>query len=673
MAFGPGFLISANPKMPDGVTHPERADHLRAGTSLLRKMTTAHSEPVTGPPPSRGMSTWHRKPAIERSALWWLVVVSLVIVTWPVATVAPRAGLDYSWQAALHLAVTRGLDWGTDLVFTYGPLGFLDVPQLWATPTFLLALLYVGAVSLVFCATVFSLLRRRLGVVPTLVLSWFAAMLARTVEPAELVVVLLFILSLAALQGVISARAARYLVWITPFITAVQLLVKFNTGVACALILAVTAWNLPPRRARGVALAVGSGGLALAVLWLAAGQRPGAFPLYLTRSLAVASGYSAAMATEFRENLWHYPVTAFLVVAAGMLLWRLGLSRSRWATLCLVVPFAYLEAKHAFVRHDITHGQSMFLALALLPLAVSWKVGLWRGGVVLAAAASLTMVLSQLYSGLELFQPVRPARRAAAQAQDVLSGARRHRLLEASRRQMLADLGFEGFPTDSLRGHAVHVDPLGVDAAWLLGVRWRPVPVFQSYVAFTPDLDRLNARALLSADGPDRILRPRNPPGVDGRNPLFESPEYMLNLICHFQEVAGSLHLQVLARTENRCGPAVRLASLQATEGQYVDVPQAGPGELIFARIRLPAPSAFDSLTTVMFKPIGHPVLATDPQTAFRLVRATAGGPLVMSLPHGADILGSLRDLDTQRIAVDGANGPVTVDFFVMRYEAVTR
>ena len=37
---------------------------------------------------------------------------------------------DESWIAALHLAADRGLDFGTDIVFTYGPLGFLTVPRL---------------------------------------------------------------------------------------------------------------------------------------------------------------------------------------------------------------------------------------------------------------------------------------------------------------------------------------------------------------------------------------------------------------------------------------------------------------------------------------------------------------------------------------------------------------
>lgn len=634
-------------------------------------MTTAHWEPVTSPPTSGRGSSWYEQPALKRPALWWPAVVVLAVATWPVVTVAPSAGLDYSWQAALHLAATQGLDWGTDVVFTYGPLGFLDVPQLWATPTFVLALLYVGAVWLVFCATVVLLLGRRLGVVPALLLSWAAAMLARTVEPAELVVVLLFILSLAAVQGVLSARAARYLVFITPFVTALQLLVKFNTGVACALILAVTAWTLPPGRARGVALAVGSGGIALAVLWLASGQSPSAFPAYVTRSLAVASGYSAAMAYELPNSLWHYPVTVVLFVTAGVLLWRFGVSASRWATVCLAIPFVYFQAKHAFVRHDPAHGQSMFLALALLPLATPWRARLWRGAAVLTAVASFTMVLSQFYSGLELFHPLRPALRAAAQARDILSTGRRNQLLETSRREMLAGLGFEGFPADSLRGHDVHVDPFEADAAWLLGVRWRPVPVFQTYVAYTPDLDRLNARHLLRADGPDRILRPRNPPGVDGRNPLFESPEYMLNLVCHFREVAGSVHLQVLARTASRCGPPVKIGSVQAREGQYVEVPQAGAGDLVFARIRLPARSALDSLASAVFKPVGNPALATEPPAVYRLVRATAAGPLILSLPQGADILASVRNLDTQRIAVDGAEDPMMVDFFAMRYDAV--
>ena len=51
----------------------------------------------------------------------------LAMLSWPGtrATLAPTAGLDPSWQAALAMAAHHRLDFGTDIIWTYGPFGFL--------------------------------------------------------------------------------------------------------------------------------------------------------------------------------------------------------------------------------------------------------------------------------------------------------------------------------------------------------------------------------------------------------------------------------------------------------------------------------------------------------------------------------------------------------------------
>jgi hypothetical protein len=67
-----------------------------------------------------------RGPALGLARL--LPSALLVLVTWEVRRVVPRTGFDNSWQLALNLAVEHGLDFGRDVVFTYGPLGFLAQP-----------------------------------------------------------------------------------------------------------------------------------------------------------------------------------------------------------------------------------------------------------------------------------------------------------------------------------------------------------------------------------------------------------------------------------------------------------------------------------------------------------------------------------------------------------------
>ena len=66
------------------------------------------------------------------------------ILTWPVLTLVPTGNLEESWHAGLYLANQQGVHFGSDLAFTYGPLGFLDYPELYYTWPTRLSLLYVA-------------------------------------------------------------------------------------------------------------------------------------------------------------------------------------------------------------------------------------------------------------------------------------------------------------------------------------------------------------------------------------------------------------------------------------------------------------------------------------------------------------------------------------------------
>jgi hypothetical protein len=60
----------------------------------------------------------------------------------------------------LAMAYQQHLQFGPHAIFTYGPLGFLEFPQLYFSSTFLLAVLYVTAIHLLFFAAVYWSLSR---------------------------------------------------------------------------------------------------------------------------------------------------------------------------------------------------------------------------------------------------------------------------------------------------------------------------------------------------------------------------------------------------------------------------------------------------------------------------------------------------------------------------------
>ena len=90
----------------------------------------------------------------------WLLGAVIGVVTFPLKTLEPGGGTDSSWVAALHLAADRGLDFGTDIVFTYGPLGFLTVPRLQFVWTAALGVAYMLAVQVALATTMIAASRR---------------------------------------------------------------------------------------------------------------------------------------------------------------------------------------------------------------------------------------------------------------------------------------------------------------------------------------------------------------------------------------------------------------------------------------------------------------------------------------------------------------------------------
>jgi len=160
----------------------------------------------------------------------------------------------------------------------------------------------------------------------------------------------------------------------------------------------------------------------------------------------------------------------------------------------------------------------------------------------------------------------------------------------------------------ALEGHTVAVEPWEAGVAWAYELDWDPLPVFQNYSAYTSELDRLNAAAAESPDGPERILRenqllvlPEFPtPDLDGRYPGWAPREQARAVLCNFAPLHTTERWQVLGRVPDRCGPPRMIGSVQSRYGEVVEVPSPGPGEVVFARIQGAEVGGLERLTALI-------------------------------------------------------------------------
>jgi len=193
-----------------------------------------------------------------------------------------------------------------------------------------------------------------------------------------------------------------------------------------------------------------------------------------------------------------------------------------------------------------------------------------------------------------------------------------------------------------LAGHTVHIDPWQTIVAFAYPqIRWSPLPVFQSYSAYTTALDELNAERLRSDGAPERILRERfddldgTPYAVDRRFVWFESPATTLQTLCRYEELAVSDRWQVLGRTNRSCGGAETLGTVSVPAGEAVVVPpEARPDRYVIVRITGFPDGILDRLRTLAFRADEWYVEMPD-RGRFRLVPGTADDGLLLAVPPG--------------------------------------
>jgi hypothetical protein len=582
---------------------------------------------------------WVRGSAV---AAFVLPPVLITIFGWIALSPEPTPGLDPSWLAALYMATHNGLAFGRDVAWTYGPLGFLTNPQMWEPHMAELGWAYTVAVRFAFAAAMFHSARTTLGWVGAFVATLVVVSVGLgTFGAAELA--LMLICANWALEARLGGRAAQAVAGIAGAAAGVEFLLKISTGFGLIAMTAVLVFCLPGRRWRLV-LTAGAGFLiALVGCWLLAGQPLGAVPSYIRYGLQISSGYSAAMQLEQPALGWQYSAV-LAVLALG--LWAVLVTTSGWPKrrrwgLCLIwLLFWFSWFQEGFVRHD-GHGVWAFDGLLAGFIAFRWKSGKRVVGTICLSALVLIALAAQSQS---LTGDLHPGASWTAFFDDVsayTSGSQRTTLEQAGRASIRATEPISPTMLSKLRGHTVAVVPFDLDLAWAYNLKFDPIPVLQSYSAYTTALDALDAAFLTSSRAPQRILY-EGPATLDGRIGVFDQGQTYRTMLCHYRVIDSMGPLEVLARVPDRCtGAPKRLAVIHAAWGQTITVPKAPRGSwLQYVRIYGTDPSGLARIGALLLKPTERFVQINGGGDA-RLVTGTATDGLPLQVPPRFDYGGS--------------------------------
>ena len=118
---------------------------------------------------------------------------------------------------------------------------------------------------------------------------------------------------------------------------------------------------------------------------------------------------------------------------------------------------------------------------------------------------------------------------------------------------------------------------------------------------------------------------------IDGRDPRWESPRYMLEMLCRYRQV-GSGNWQVLQRTPTRCGAPVASAPIRTTLGRTVSTPAAGAQSIVAVRVVSWSRSLGERLRTLLYKDDQYYVTYANGPTS-RFVPGDAGSWHAVAVP----------------------------------------
>ena len=527
-----------------------------------------------------------RSKAVDRPVVFASALAAFSLLSLPNPIWASSPGLDSSWTWFLnHFAWSRAF--GSGVVFTYGPLGFLLHPELALSN----ALAGLG-LSLAFAASWAWLLWSVYSRVPNgRASAWlllFTMLFPQMNLEWRLVVLacLLSALPLVLPSGKGNSVRAMCSLALAGVFLALNSLVKFTSLTAVlgtqVFSLALLAFRDRAQALRRVGTFVASFAAVFAALSPFLFSSVGDVVLWVRGSIATASGYNLYM---IADKSWLELSVPFAVVAV-CLLRCIGKDAGLKAFLSYVVasPFVFCTVKYAIVRQSPL--PLMYGTVAILAMSVAVCPGLRR----FAAGAGLALyvvsvamvspyVLSGMYAGFPL------GLNPAGVARTLQLG----KAIAAARAETESNSGKCGIPCEwrsMIGGGTVLFAPSEMGPAMASDVRFMvvPLPSLQLYSSCSPYLDARNAALLYGDHAPDWVVAGAE---ANGCGHIVNYPRFFSALAANYEVVSENGSFLLMKRRGEGAGGVAApqkapgaVSSKSVNVGEWLDCRGIAGGEV---------------------------------------------------------------------------------------------
>ncbi|MGB4235562.1 MAG: hypothetical protein WBJ52_05800 [Methanoregulaceae archaeon] len=534
----------------------------------------------------------------------------------------PNTGLDSSWVIGITEAFIQKFQFGSEIVWTYGPLGFLIMPVIHNHCLWKIEVIFLLFIHFLFIISIYFLLEH-------LSARWFHYLIF---IPVFILVlpnpppynsppfVKLFIIS-PILLFLLYIKRSSNLPFILPatigFFLALISLIKFDmflSSLYLILVFVLLSCIIKRDILNGIALS-SSYCLSFVFMWFISGQFITNIPGYIIGGIEFTKGYSSAMAIS--GPFWQEVIglITILVLLASILYFIIRNEREAILFFIFNAFTLFIAFKSGFVRHDMhVLGFLMvflvFGAITLVLLTSEFRKCQDNEIVSILTALNSVIVVLLLLSGVFL-TPLVFNHNIVSEAPSIKTS------IELYGNETYFDQHVEMYKTIIRESYAVkqsmleNIDqtpldiiPSDIALCWAYDLNWSPRPVIQSYSAYTEYLDGINGLHFSDRDlAPQKILYGPYA-SIDGRYLLFDEPATFQAVFNNysFEDRSGGFILlnhsgrpddeqpeQVLLTETGKLGEAVRIPEYYGQLYGHIDIQHSMFGN-IMATLYKPKP-----------------------------------------------------------------------------------
>ena len=457
-----------------------------------------------------------------------ILLIIYGILSFPVFYGLMQNDLDPSWRYALNKFTSfNNVKFGSDVVFTYGPLGFLDSPM-YINGNFVLATFIYIAMWASTMFLFYKLLKKNSNNIYMTILSLLVLFIGSPAGSSDLYIQYCVLMALAVLWiDMNDIFAAVFLV----AATTIAFFFKFSIAVAVvgtfALFMAAKISIKEYRRIWILFLPC----VTIPICYLIYNPTLRGFMQFIKGSWEVAQGYNTAMSTDQHDQYVFWMFLLMIIYIAIMISQLIFKKKQNFLMMLWLAPCLFMSYKHGYVRADNLHVAWAYVEiLATFSIVImlfdvkglyaemmkKTKAGMLQAGLMI----SLLLVAILDYNNnleppwINLTSRIQKISEAIYYMSEdkYIDNMEWISAIPDDILGIIEDSSYTSYPWE-----ITFIEPTGNVAD-----NFVPLPVLQMYSAYTPYLDNITAALFNGENAPEYIIFKFDT--KDGRIPLLEAP-----------------------------------------------------------------------------------------------------------------------------------------------------